>query len=607
MTTTSETETRWWASGTIWRVVGVIVVSGIALFEHVQWRAMKPGGLHIVPAMALGLGLLWVLDGLIAFVRGTARRPRDAWRWLAQRRTWVGLAWRVAFLVTLGMLFYSAEFWRGRRAWASVEREASRRGINLAQRGAPLEQVPDEQNFAKAPLFAPLHRLLENPIEFMEDLRSENVGELARVKPWKDSGFGRTPRGPKPMLAAWALGYATDFNLWLKSWPGASAAERQAQAEMGSFPSQKEAAEAVLERLKPFEADIEQLRQFAGRPYCRFPLDYARQMWREDHAHQVLSGYLRIVGLRATALLAAGRDREALADVQLALRLMDHSRQQPWAILGLMRQWIYFDALQSVWEGVKGSRWSDDDLVQLQGQLEKLDLLGDYAVHVHNDAVGMADLIEAFLPATRENRGVPVAERRDPELQGVMTAIRLVYPTGWSLLDQAAIHRFHLDWTAGWVDLASRTARRTARESEATSSVLWHGTSDPFFPVFIAPKLRQMSQDAAVGYPAIQTVLDQAAVACALERCRRACWKYPESLSALVPGYLKRVPQDIMTGSPWVYRRTESGYVLYSVGANRVDDGGVPSERGQFGFPDLSSGDWAWAVGNAGHPVRTGP
>lgn len=48
----------------------------------------------------------------------------------------------------------------------------------------------------------------------------------------------------------------------------------------------------------------------------------------------------------------------------------------------------------------------------------------------------------------------------------------------------------------------------------------------------------------------------------------------PESLESLVPVYLSTVPQDPYSGEPLVYRRTPDGYLLYSVGPNRTDDGG---------------------------------
>ena len=41
-----------------------------------------------------------------------------------------------------------------------------------------------------------------------------------------------------------------------------------------------------------------------------------------------------------------------------------------------------------------------------------------------------------------------------------------------------------------------------------------------------------------------------------------------------MPDYLSQVPIDPYSGRPLIYRRTAEGYLLYSVGSNRVDDGG---------------------------------
>lgn len=49
----------------------------------------------------------------------------------------------------------------------------------------------------------------------------------------------------------------------------------------------------------------------------------------------------------------------------------------------------------------------------------------------------------------------------------------------------------------------------------------------------------------------------------------------PESLEVLVPEYLARVPADPNGDGPLKYRRTDNGYLLYSVGINGRDDGGV--------------------------------
>lgn len=49
---------------------------------------------------------------------------------------------------------------------------------------------------------------------------------------------------------------------------------------------------------------------------------------------------------------------------------------------------------------------------------------------------------------------------------------------------------------------------------------------------------------------------------------------YPASLADLAPTYLKEIPKDIFTDKDLIYRKTDSGFILYSVGENQKDDGG---------------------------------
>ena len=73
----------------------------------------------------------------------------------------------------------------------------------------------------------------------------------------------------------------------------------------------------------------------------------------------------------------------------------------------------------------------------------------------------------------------------------------------------------------------------------------------------------------------------------ALEIYRDEQGGYPESLDALAPGILDAIPEDpFAADGRFVYRRIDRssdehgrGYLLYSVGADGVDDGGVIDEE----------------------------
>jgi hypothetical protein len=50
--------------------------------------------------------------------------------------------------------------------------------------------------------------------------------------------------------------------------------------------------------------------------------------------------------------------------------------------------------------------------------------------------------------------------------------------------------------------------------------------------------------------------------------------KYPNVLADLKPNYIKNIPGDLFSGEPLKYTKTDTGYLLYSVGVNAKDDGG---------------------------------
>jgi hypothetical protein len=64
-------------------------------------------------------------------------------------------------------------------------------------------------------------------------------------------------------------------------------------------------------------------------------------------------------------------------------------------------------------------------------------------------------------------------------------------------------------------------------------------------------------------------------VAVAAERYRIAQNQWPESVESLVhAGYLKDAPTDPYDGKPLRFKRTDDGLIIYSIGPDKVDDGG---------------------------------
>ena len=83
--------------------------------------------------------------------------------------------------------------------------------------------------------------------------------------------------------------------------------------------------------------------------------------------------------------------------------------------------------------------------------------------------------------------------------------------------------------------------------------------------------------------------------------------RLPDGLDALAPRFIDQIPTDVIGGQPLRYHRTsDDGYVVYSIGWNRSDDGGaIGTNRSDDGgevawkkqkklSADITHGDWIW-------------
>lgn len=77
------------------------------------------------------------------------------------------------------------------------------------------------------------------------------------------------------------------------------------------------------------------------------------------------------------------------------------------------------------------------------------------------------------------------------------------------------------------------------------------------------------------------------AIACECYRLRHG--KLPDKLDDLVPTYLDAVPADPFNEKKIVYKQTDTGFMLYTVGANLQDNGGEEREQ-------RDEGDWVYEI-----------
>ncbi|MBW7862864.1 MAG: PepSY domain-containing protein [Candidatus Hydrogenedens sp.] len=105
------------------------------------------------------------------------------------------------------------------------------------------------------------------------------------------------------------------------------------------------------------------------------------------------------------------------------------------------------------------------------------------------------------------------------------------------------------------------------RETHATSETLLPRLSNIFIPRLGGYILQLAESDAIIR-------CTQAAIA--VERYKLAHGILPEIARDLVPEFLPGLPEDPFDGTPLHYFTDENGYSVYSIGADREDNGGMP-------------------------------
>jgi len=488
--------------------------------------------------------------------------------WRTLRRALIGLA----VIATLAAVLITEEDWRGKRNWENYQREWQAKGEKFDWQAFVPPAVPDDQNFFTAPIFTNMLN-----------------GKIVMSPYGNDAGPDFRPDASQTGYAIYRR-EMTDLQTWQNYY------RHQTNADMvkrfPTRPQKQTAAADVLFALSQLDSAVEELRQASQRPYASVPIHYEDGFSSASSLLPVLAELKRcsqLLQLRTVAELADGQGDKALDDVKLFLYLSNSLRSSPFLISCLVRMAIANIALQPIWEGLAEHKWSDEQLVALETELAKMDFLADYEFVMRGE--------RAFAIASFEN------QRRTREsisgfvsLQGngdLVTNNLTLVPSAYFYQSELAHARMIQQWLLPLVDINSGIVSPAALQ-RAENSVQAERKHYSPYEVQALMLFPAIGRAAVEKFAMIQSSVDLARVACALERYHLAHGEYPETLDLLAPQFIETIPHDIIGGQPLHYRRTADGqFVLYSVGWNETDDGGqVALTSG--GSVDREKGDWVW-------------
>ena len=305
----------------------------------------------------------------------------------------------------------------------------------------------------------------------------------------------------------------------------------------------------------------------------------------------------KIITLHALLALDQQQSDLALEDIKANYTLASGIRRDPSLVGGLVAVGILAISHTALYDGLACHRWNDVQLAEVEHALDPLNLLDDYRFSVRSEAAESLANLEFYKKSAAGNFVGEWFSLRDENVPFVFWAAP-PWPSGWWDQNISKLVAFHFQELAT-VDPQTRLAfpkiNLAIKKQIDEESNKWDGYA-PWNIWFVMAASGQTEM--MLKFAQAQVLIDEARIACALERYRLAHGVYPGSLDVLVPEYIEVLPHDIMNGQPFHYQFHPDGtYLLYSVGWNQTDDGGkIAYKKDNPKVMDYDEGDWVWPM-----------
>ena len=448
----------------------------------------------------------------------------------------------LAGLAVLTVIFYAEENWRGKRAWENCKRELEAKGAVLDWNKYIPPPMPDEQNFFKAP------KMTEWFVKNQSALTNELTQRLVNV----DTTATNLSETTAIKYLAWSDQFTPEFNL-------------------------------IREALK--------------RPYARMDGDYSKPFEQPIPNFVAVRIVAQTLAQRAKCDLLLGQPDKALRELTLLYdmrRLLEAAPTgKPMTLVAAMINvavtGLYVTTLAN---GLEARTWQEPQLVALQKQLAEINLTPFVAGAFECESAAGCHVFETAVP--RELfalSNVVTGPHQKPSLWDQVSSLNThlwdLIPRGFVYQNMASYLRLSAEIRASLFDANHFV---TPKEIDLVTQEIEIKLKHPhLFNLLSVIAIANFSKGMQT-FAYTQTLVNEAQIACALERWRLAHSDYPETLDALVPQFMEKIPADIIGGQPLHYRRTADGkFLLYSVGWNEKDDGGLPGT-----LKDVKNGDWVW-------------
>ncbi len=443
--------------------------------------------------------------------------------------------------------------WKAERRWQTYATEARARGVKLNLTDFAPPKIPDEENFAALPMMrammkagakSPMALPTANPPSFGDPLKGERLDWQKWQSYFKDAGFisETTDSPPRDVLRALEH-YAPQFQEWS---------------------------------------------EWRTRKQCRFDLDLNAGAAIPFPHLGLFANAAKLFSLRAQTQLALGNSVAAYDDFRNCLQAYFSLANEPALICGLVRITCLQTAIWTAGAGLADHSWDDENLQKIAEDFAAVRVWDGYKYSFASERGFGNGIEDKYIDKSPWERASEISAI--PGLPGfsgppIGYAFALLMPDRMFRDNQLRANRY-FDELLGRVN--AEGTKYDPDRATPSGADQFQGIDDVWFAFFkiSAPVFSTVAEMFAL----VQTRLDQGTLAIAIERFEIKRGLPPKSLTELAPDFIARVPDDIYSAKPMIYRRKEGGgFVLYSVGPNLSDDGAAAFDKSKSAArqPDL--------------------
>ena len=349
-------------------------------------------------------------------------------------------------------------------------------------------------------------------------------------------------------------------------------------------PEELEEARSLV---KEMAEAIRLLHKGGEREKCIYPIDYSVPGMTVLLPHLTkVQDVGRLLKISSRVNLADGKADAAVADAVQILKLGQSSYAEAILISRLVGIAVCESGLQQLEVVTNDSQPSPNALKKVIAVLGDVEDRAGYILAMRGERCIGLNCFDMILndPDRLEGLGTSPSDERGRSAQPIRLRLAWIFRALF-LMDAMTF----LDVMETHVEAAEGTFAQRQGGNKLVAAKMEEMKSRSFYTHMISGFLLPAVYIVHEAFDADVAAKSVAKCAVGLRLYRMKNGRYPVKLADIAPEFIDKVPEDPFSGKPFIYRTEDKGFIIYSVGENRVDDGGAKLERRKW-----KEGDIVW-------------